>query len=88
MIGAGRAAARRQPVDDLVGAERLVARQQHLQHLAADRRQPLRARGAERLGMRERVAGAALVVVIGRGEDRAARAIFLAKERSAFMAQV
>ena len=43
----------RQPVDQLVGAERLVARQQRLQHAAADRRQALGARGADRLGMRD-----------------------------------
>ena len=61
----------RQPLDDLVGAERLVARQQRFQHLAAHRRQPLRARRALRFGMRDRRAGAALVIVVGRRENRA-----------------
>ena len=70
MIGAGRAPVGRRAVDDLVGAERLVALQQNLQHLATDRRQPLRALGAQRLGVRQRIRGAAVVVVVGRVEDR------------------
>ena len=70
VIGAGRPPRFRQPVDQLIGAERLVAGEQRLKHRAADRRQPLAARRADRLGMRERVAGAAVVVVIGRRENR------------------
>ena len=70
VIGAGRAPRGGGAVHDLVGAERLVAFQQHLQHLAADRRQPLRALRAQRLGVRQRVGGAALVIVVGRVEDR------------------
>jgi hypothetical protein len=58
-----------EPVHDLVGAERLVAGRQHLQHLPAHGGQPLRPLGAARLGMRQGVAGAARVVVAGRGED-------------------
>jgi len=48
-----------------IGAERLVAREQKLQHVAADRRQPLRALRAQRFGMRQRVGGAALMIVVG-----------------------
>ena len=70
VIGAGRAPGCRQPVDQLIGAERRVARQQRLQHAPAHRRQPLVARGADRLGMGDGLAGAAVVVVTGRGEDR------------------
>jgi hypothetical protein len=60
----------RQILDDLVGAERLVARQQRFEHLAPDRRQALRAGRAMRFRMRDRGAGATLVVVVWRGEDR------------------
>ena len=70
VIGAGRDPALASSLDDLVGAERLVAVEQGLQHLPADRRQPLRALGAQRLGMGERIGRAAVVVVIGRREDR------------------
>ena len=76
VIGAGRAPRSGQPVDQLIGAERLVARQQRFQHAAADRRQPLVARGADRLGVRDRVAGAALVIVTGRREHRAQLRLF------------
>jgi hypothetical protein len=41
-----------------------VAFEQHLQHAAADRRQPLRALGAAALGVMERIRRATLVVVI------------------------
>ncbi len=44
----GPCAGGRRAVDDLVGAERLVALEQNLQHLATDRRQPLRALRAQR----------------------------------------
>jgi hypothetical protein len=56
-------------VHDLVGAERLVALEQDLQHLAAQRRQPLRAPGAQRLGVGQRVGGAAAMVVARRVKD-------------------
>ena len=65
----GPAAGRRGAVDDLVGAERLVAFEQDFEHLAAQRRQPLRALRAQRLGMRQRVRGAAVVVVAWGMED-------------------
>ena len=67
---------RRQPVDQLIGAKRGMAGEQRLQHAAADRRQPLGARGADRLGMGNGVAGAALVVVTGRGKYRAGMGLF------------
>jgi hypothetical protein len=54
----------------------IVARQQRLQDAAADRRQALGARGADRLGMGDGVAGAALVVVIGRREHCARVRLF------------
>ena len=69
-------AAQRQPVDQLIGAERLVARQQRLQHAAADRRQAPRTRGADRLGVRDRIAGATLVVVTWRREHRVGVSFF------------
>ena len=58
-----------QALDDLIGAERLVAGQQRFEHLTADRRQPLRARRAMRFGMRDCRAGASLMIVVGRWED-------------------
>ena len=70
MIGAGRAPRIRQPVDQLIGAERLVARQQRLQHAAAHRRQSLLARSADRLGVRDGVARAALMIVVWLREYR------------------
>src|SRR6185437_14355176 len=57
-------------VDQVVGAERLVTGEQRLQHRPADRRQALVARLAERLGVRDRVTGAAAVVMTGGREDR------------------
>src|SRR5215510_12598599 len=54
---------------DLVGAERAVAFGQRLQHLAAERREPLAAGGAQRLGMRHGLGAAAAMVVIGRRKD-------------------
>jgi 3-hydroxybutyrate dehydrogenase len=47
-----------------------MAAQQNLKHLAPHRSEPLRARGALRFGMGNGSAGAALMVVIGRGENR------------------
>ena len=52
-------------IHDLVSAKRLVALQQNLKHLAADRGQSLRALRAQHLGVFQRVGGAALMVVIG-----------------------
>src|SRR6185437_2181800 len=80
-------AAHRQPVDQLIGAERGVARQQRLQHAAADRRQTLGACGADRLGVADGVAGAALMVVTGRRENCVAQG-FSGQASSAFCGQV
>ena len=55
-------------VDHLIGAERTVAGQQRLQHLTPDRGEFLRPLGADLLGMRDGVRGAAAVIVIGRGK--------------------
>ena len=77
VIGAGRAPLRRQPVDQLIGAERHVALQQRLQHLAAHRRQPFLARRADRLGVNDAVGGAAVVVVTGRRKDGAQAGLFV-----------
>ena len=57
-------------VDHLIGAERTVAGQQRLQHLAADRREFLRPLLADPFGMADRVRGAAVVVMVGRGKCR------------------
>ena len=56
-------------VNDFVGAKRAMAAQQNFKHLAPHRSESLRARGALRFGMGNRSAGAALMVVIGRGEN-------------------
>ena len=64
MIGAGRATRLGEFLDHIVRAERPMRRQQRLQHLAADRREALAALLADRLRMRDRVRGAAGVVVI------------------------
>ena len=61
-----------QPVDQLIGAERRMAGQQRFQHPAADRRQLFLVRGAGRLGVRDGVAGAAVMVVPRRRKYRAA----------------
>ena len=58
----------RQFVDHLIGAERAVAGQQRLQHLAADRGEFLRPLGADLFGMRDRVRGAAAVIMVRRGK--------------------
>ena len=55
--------ATRQPVDKFIGAKRLMTRQQSLQHLATHGRQPLLAGGTDRLGVRDRVAGATSMIV-------------------------
>jgi hypothetical protein len=60
-------------VDHLIGAERPVARQQRLQDMAADRRELLRPLPAHGFGVADRVRGAAVVVVIGRGKSRLCR---------------
>ena len=73
VIGAGRPPLRGEAIDQFVGAERLVARQQRLEHAAADRRQPLGTRRADRLGIRDGVARAALVIVVGRRKYRPRR---------------
>ena len=56
-------------VDHLIGAERPVAGEQGLQHLAANRCQPLGARGAEFFGVRNGGAGAAIVIVVRRRKN-------------------
>jgi hypothetical protein len=56
-------------IHNLIGAERLVALQQNLENLAADRRQPLRALRAQHLGVLQRVSGAALMIVVGGVEN-------------------
>jgi len=57
-------------VDHLIGPERAVAGQQRAQHLAADRREFLRPLLANLLGMRQRIRGAAAVIMVGRGKGR------------------
>src|SRR5262249_16856900 len=56
----------REPVDDLVGAQRLVAGEQRGEHLAPDRRQALGPLPAQRPGDGHGIARAA-IVVRGRG---------------------
>ena len=63
----------RQFVDHLIGAERAVARQQRLQHLAADRREFPRPALAHLFGVPNRVRGTAVVIVVRRGESRFGR---------------
>jgi NADH-quinone oxidoreductase subunit C len=65
----------RQPVDDLIGAKRLVAAEEFVEHLAPDRRQALPAFQADGFRDRHRVVAAALVVVIRRGENRPKQAL-------------
>src|SRR6266404_2110667 len=57
-------------VDHLIGAERAVARQQRLQHLAPDWGEFLRPPRADLLSMRHRFRSAAAVIVVGRGKCR------------------
>src|SRR5262249_59732443 len=59
----------REPVDDLVGAQRLVAREQRGEHLAPDRRQALAALRAQRLGDGHGIARAAIMVMVRGWED-------------------
>src|SRR5262249_26065394 len=49
--------------------QRAVASGQHLQHLPANRREPLSARRAQLFGMRQGVSGAAPMIVIRCGKD-------------------
>ena len=58
-----------QAVNDLIGAKRAMAAQQNFKHLAPHRGQSLGARGTLRFGMCDGSAGAALMVVIGSGEN-------------------
>src|SRR5215510_10696350 len=59
----------REPVDYLVGAQRLVASEQRGEHSAPDRRQALAALRAQRLGYGHGIARAAIVVMVGGWED-------------------
>ena len=65
-----RSAARSAALDDLVGAKRLVAFEQNLQHPAADRRQPLRTLRAMAFRVMKRIGRAAAVVMSRCVEDR------------------
>jgi hypothetical protein len=56
-------------VNDFVGPKRAMAAQQNFKHLAPHRGESLRARGALRFGMGDGGAGAALMVVVGRGKN-------------------
>src|ERR1043165_2176228 len=67
----GARTAGRDEVDDLVGAERLVAGAEHLEHVTAHRGQALAAFRAQRLGMLERIGRAALMVVVRGGKNGA-----------------
>jgi hypothetical protein len=60
-------------VDHVIGAERLVAVEQRLQHAAAYGREARGTRGADRLGLRQRVAGTEAVIVAGSRKDRPLR---------------
>ena len=59
-----------QTIDQLIGAERLMARQQRLQDPTADRSQALFSSGADRFGVPDSVAHAAFMVVVRPGEYR------------------
>ena len=61
--------ARRDRVDDLVGADRLVACGEHFQHVPAHRRQTLAALRTQRLGVLQRIRRAAAVVMVGGGKN-------------------
>src|ERR1700730_13018938 len=61
--GNGRGTRTTDGVHNVVGTQWFVARGQRLQHLAADRREPLRARRANLLGVGDRFGGATGVVV-------------------------
>ena len=58
----------RQPLDDVIGAERLMAAKQDGQDLAADGGKPLTTLRAARLGNSHGVVEAPIMVMIGRGE--------------------
>ena len=60
----------RQFLDHLIGTERPVAGQQGFQHVTADRREFLRALGADPLGMAQSVRRAAAVIVTGGRKGR------------------
>src|SRR6185437_2432512 len=73
-------AAHCQPVDQFIGAERLMACQQRLEHAAADRSQAFAPRRAYRLGVRDGIAGTTAMVVARRREYRTA--CHLSRQRS------
>ena len=73
-----------EPLDDLISAERVVALEQRLQHLTADWSEPLRARRALGLGVRDGRAGATVVVVVRRRKDCARHFSFLVRPSSAY----
>ena len=56
-------------VDDFVGPKRAMAAQQNFKHLAPHRGESLRARGTLHFGMGNGSAGAALMIVVGCGEN-------------------
>ncbi len=55
-------------VDHFIGAERTVAGQQSLQDMTADRREFLRPLLADPFGVMNRVRGAAVMIMVGRGK--------------------
>ena len=57
-------------LDDLIGSKRAMAREQRTQHLPADRREFLPAALTNPFRVRERIFGAAAMVVIRGGESR------------------
>ena len=63
-------AVHRQTVDQFVGAERSMARQERLQDAPPNGRQPLLASGADRFGMGDRITGAAIMIMTGLGKHR------------------
>lgn len=58
-----------QSIDDFIGAERPMTRQQSFKDLPPHRGEPLTARNALRLSMRDCRAGAALMIMVGCRED-------------------
>ncbi len=74
-----------QPFNDFVGPEWFVAREQRFEYVPADRRQPLRTRGAQRFGVGDGRAGAATVIVVGRWKNcRRHRCHLVATETAQF----
>jgi hypothetical protein len=69
----GPPAALGQPVDEFVGPERVMARQQRLQHVAPYGREPLPAGTANRFGVGNRLARAAVMIMAGLGKGGARR---------------